>query len=901
MEYSPAGELPKEIKLPKPSYLRLKGEQAKQQAKECRDYIDAQAMYEHEYQIRKYTRWRRADLFKQAVQWLQKSFNSEAGVSMHYAPLSFKSDEDPDYIPTPVYDEFSAPINNEAARLGRPEYKPYVRPRGERPNAIIRTGAKRGEEVLDSMLRDMRWPEQQELGNLAMPLYGGWYLLSYWDQSWEKTTKLPVDGAVRCPECKFKLASPELSEKQAQPFLDRDSVKPKVEVAENGDPKFSYEATECLTCEPKTSSRVEVVDDGMGGMTPTVVETTTPVPALEPFTPVDQELEQNDHFGRPLGEDVPLGEWKLKTLSPYDVFLPNLGIDVSPSDIGEFTYIHVESLDWIRNRYENGRHVKPESHEALMKYHPIAGERAVYHSAGLHGMRLFTKHCRVKEIHKKPWREEVFDERGECVGLKMNRGRSVIMAGDVLLFDGDYLMESKVNPGKFIARVSLDYATNEPRSGGREFDGMSMAERMFDPCMNGNEIHSQVQDARVHEGSPKWRVTRGMNLDYETSGGAGSRVVWDVDPSNPDKEPEQIGNNLLNAGVWEELRETIGFISRSSNLTETERGQPPTGITAALALQFLQEQSGEQRRPRIRAIREMLMRAFSHGLALCHELVREPRLYWTKDDSGSWSEKSWKGTDLAGQTDVQIDPEPDHDTDLQRQQRIMDFIRERLMEKNPKLARKVARKMHVDEDLFQEENLQDETAEREYCEWIKYDKEPVVDDDLDAHDAHYEKHGVDAMSEEFRDLEDESGWDLVVPLLSGWKDQFNDSQQPVDVSAVPPPAPGEVPPPPPQPITVPGFDTLLKQKGVFSLEARILQTWNLIAQKAMFAPEPGTEQALMKVMRFRAHMAAHRLLGERQMQQAAMGQQVMAAPEAPDQTRAGTVAAAQGVNATVAA
>jgi hypothetical protein len=885
--------------LPKVSYMRLKGEDAQEHARKCRDYIDGMALYEHPYQVRRYSRWRRADLFKQAIQWLRKSFNSDPVVSMHFAPLEFRSENDPDYIPTPVFDEFSAPINNEAARLGRPEYKPYVRPRGERPDVTTRTGARLGTDVLHSMLRDMRWPEQEELGYTHMPLYGGWWLESSWDSSWEKTTKIPVQGAMKCPQCDFRVASPEISEEQAIPHLQNDSVKPKVGGTEDK-PTFSYEVTECLTCEPKTENRVSVLE-GPNGPEPTMEETVTPVPPLEPFVPVDQELNEQDFFQRPLGEDVPEGQWKCETGSPYDYFLTNLGIDQSPADMTEWVSIKVRHLDYFRNRWENAHLIKAEKPEALMKYHPVAGERAMYFGSGLYGVKLFSSHARLKQYHKKPWREPVYGPNGECTGLKMNRGRSIVMGGDVLLFDGDYLMESKNNPGTFIPRVHLDYAAFEHRSGGREFDGMSMSERLFDACENGNEILSQMQDARVQEGSPKWLETRGMNTDYEAGGGAGSRWLYDPDPQAPGDKPQRIGNELMNPAVFQELSHIIAFISRASSMTETERGQPPTGITAALALQFLQEQSGEQRRPRIRAIREMLMRVFSHGLALCHELVREPRPYWTKEDRGNWSEKSWRGTDLVNQTDVQIDPEPDHDTDLQKQQRIMDFIKDimRLIP-DPKLARKVARKMHVDESLFQDDNLQEETAQREFCEWIDYEQEPVVDEDLDAHETHYDTHGVDVMNERFRDLEDEAGWDKFIPYVSGWKDQFNDQQMPVEIPQFTP-APGEIPPPPPPPQVIQGFDTLLKAKGFVSMEARIDKTWEVLAQKAGFVPDPGTEQALAKVRRFRAHMAAHKIIAEKQKQAAAMGAQVMAAPESPEQTMAGTIPTAGGSNSMVAA
>lgn len=904
MEYSDFGNS-KELKLPPPSYGQLKGDAAKEHAKKVRDVLDSKAMYEHPYWRRRHRLWRKADLFKQVVQWLRDSFNDASGSTLHYSPMEFR-ENDPNYIPTPVYDEFSQPINNEAARLGRPEYKPYVRPRGERPDVKVRTGAKRGQEVLEQSLEDMRWAEQESLFDLHMPLYGGSWLKSYWDFSWEKTTRIPVEGALKCPACNFKLSSPEVSAEEAAPHMEGKPGAFRAMPGTDPDAMPAFSVSHCLTCEPTTETKQlepEVYENGEVIQQEETVE--VPPPMLEPFTPVDEELDGQDFFQRPLGEDVPLGEWKMRIPSVYDVFPDNLGIDQQPDSMREWLEIHVESLDWVADRYDS-TDVKPEKPSELMKYHPICGERSLYQGSGLHGAKLFRNHVRVKEYHRKPWREVPCDMEGVPIKgqkPKKNKGRSIVMAGDVLLFDGDYLMESTTNKGRLIPRVHMDYVPFELRSGGRELHGVSLSERMFDAQENINEVKSQIQDARIQEGSPKWLLTRGSNLDYERSGTAGSQWYYDPDMSGAGHKPERIQSELLDSAVYQEINSDQSYIARASSMTETEQGVPPAGVTAALALQFLQEQSGEIRKERLRRKREALQRAYSHGLLLCHELVREPRQYWIRGEDGSWSEKTWTGLELQGQTDVRIDPEPEHETDLQKQQRLLDAITQKLINPaDPKVARRVARKLHVDEEIFQEDNLQEEAAGREFCEFLDYSKEPVVDDDMDSHKAHYDQHGADCMGEKFRDLEEAAGWDKALPYLSDWRQVF--FPQPNPVQQPPDPMTGMAPPP----AMMPGLDQKLKapnpqtgEPGIPSLELRIMKTWMLLLGQAQYQPGPSEQEALGQVMRFRAHMAAHRVLGETQQQAAATGASVMAAPESPDQTLAGTVPTAQGQGAMVEA
>lgn len=902
------------LQLPPPAY----GKAAKdsEHARKLRDWQNSRIPYTHAYRIRQCSIWRKADLFDESIQWLIKSYNSDPTRTQHYAALSF-DENDRDAIPLPVYNEFSGRIENETARLGRPEYKPYVRPQGQSPDIKTRTAAKLSEKILQQALDDMRWNETEDMGELHMPLYGGWYLKSYWDASWEKTTKVPVEGAVRCPDCDFKLASAEIPYDRAVGTGPTDSF-PEDEVVEGLHPQFpeaiekeepelplpldakpedvmpKFTAKKCLTCPDHEEQGMvdEPVTDELGAP---ILDEITGEPAtkqafgkfrapggpkLEPFTPVDDELNAQDYLGRDLGDDVPLGEWKLRTCMPYDVFVENLGIGVRINEVSEVTEVHVESLEWICNRYENGYLVKAENPRALMEYHQVAGERGLRDGTDSFGVSLFNAHSRVKETHKKPWREEIRDRSGKGTGKwKMNKGRSIVIASDIILFDGDLLMESKVNPGVFIERVRYDYVPWKLRSGGGEHAGISMSEGLFDPQESINETHSQIQDAQQTEGSPKWAVARGMNWDYERGGNAGDHWLYDVIEGSNAK-PERIESNLINAQIYTGLNDDNAFMDRHANLNEVEGGNVPAGITAALALQILAEQSGERRRPRIRRIREMLGRVHSHGLALLHELVREPRSYFEKNDRNEWAEHCWIGADLMGQTDVQIEIEPEVSGTVQERQLVNDGMANGSIDMTNRRTRRIAaKKIGLPKDLYEKDDLQEESSEREYRALMDDDEPPIIDKALDDPEAHVDRHGVDMLSEEWRELEKEANWNQVEMLLWDWELAYDDQPGPPVIGVDP--MTGQ-PGPQPGPM-IPGLaqQVAMTMPAVKLLELVIQEAWKMILNQAGYVPRPHEQKAFQKVMRMRAHLAAHVRLLEQKAQMAQAGIPQAAAPEAP--------------------
>lgn len=837
-----------------------------------RKWIDGGLYYEHRLRVADVSAHRRAELYDACAQWLQKAYagyDSGSGGASQWASVYWDPD-DPDYIATPVFNEGTPARMNESARIGRPNYRPTASAKGQNPSIQAREGAKKLEHALRHRLNEMGWDHEKELVYYHMPVYRGVWLKGEWEMTWDDVATVPVEGAVKCPGegCGFTLASKSvpmnlagkienLSANQTREALGQDAV----------------DVQACPTCQ---------------------------APML-PFKPTMEEAHQaKDAVGRPLGQQLPKGDWRLSVRSGYDVFPRNLGIDMRPGQVDEWVEAHVEHVDWIANRWpEKAGLVRPESAAALAKYHPIAGAPEIY--ASVIDVKTFEQSVRVKERHKKPWMERVVSPDGK-VSFQRNKGRSAIMAGDVVLLDAPYMMPSLTRPGQEVERVTMEYIPWEIREGGRRLEGLGLWDLMHDPQDVINTIWSQAGAVRERLAVPIYTVSRQANMELTSlKGGVPGRVAEvDPDPNGADVGLKLINNETINQGVYQEMDRAIAALhDRYSGNARVEGGAPPPGVDAAQAIRELKEAAGEKRESRIRRIRTGFKRVFDHGARLMQALYIEPRPIKYEDDDG---EERW--TELEGLqlgTEVEIDVEPEEVDADEKRAKVKDLMGAGILNMaDPNTTkvqkRRVAKYLDAPEDLYEDEDLQEKSAQRE---WIKFKTEqrvPVVDPSLDDHEEHYNEHGRRAHSEWFRHHEDVADWDGALKVLGG---KWDMTLQQISSMMLPPPPPmpmvgpdgapipGSAPPPMPWPGPPPGC-----------IQDFILMAWQQQLMEAQFPPPPvvqtpGVEDpkaqaqlaSLKIVLDWRAHMEAHKLEAEIKQMRAAV-QPTLAAPGA-DATAAG--------------
>lgn len=537
---------------------------------QLRTWVDRGIYYSHQLRVRDAATWRRAELYDQGIQWLQRAYaGHDAGVGAGSQWVEAYWDRnDPNYIPTPVFNEGLPARQNESARLAAPNPRPKINPRSPRPMVNTRQGAKLATSMLRHRLHEMTWEQKAWLIYYHMPLYGGAWVRSMWDQPWDKTVMVPVQTAKACPrhpgfggtddpagdavgQCDFVLSSPGQVDPKAGPAPWLGSVAAPV----------GQDVSRCPQCPDH--------------------------PELKPFQPSMAEASGKvDSQGRPLGVKQPLGDWSVDIVNPRDVFVADMGMSMEWGKIDQWVSVETKHLDWIGARWpKQAGDVKSESAATLAKYHPVAGSPDVLH--GIIDAKLFREHARVKQWHKAPWHERRRNASSGNVEISedLNQGRSIIIAGKEKLYDGPFLLESQTKQGETVPRVHMEYIPWELRNGGQQLQGYGLWEAMFDPQDSGNEALSQTQAVRQRLAVPLYSVLRNWNMELVNAHGGvpGRFVQMDPDPEAQGPQvPTLFNNTTIDQGVAQEIRDAREFIERVSGKVEVEKGQVPPGVQSTL-------------------------------------------------------------------------------------------------------------------------------------------------------------------------------------------------------------------------------------------------------------------------------------------------------------------------------
>lgn len=858
-----------------PPPLNWKGD-PRDHADNCRRWITEGLYYDHPVRVRDMSTNRRAELFDQGAQNLQRApmgYDASGMASGWVDTYWLPKDEDKVYLPSPVLNEGLPARQNESARLARPNFRPTVQAKGKSPDLKERLGAETMQHALRHRLREMENDKDMSLFYHRMPIHGGAWLKSELVLSYDKTTPVPVLTAVACPneDCDLKLASQEVPR----------SLMGKLGALVGG-------------------NQIEgpgLGQEGRADVRVTACPRCDDHPPLMPFKPSLEEAGTlKDSVGRPMGTTEPIADWVMSCPSDYDMFPANLGANMQPGRIHDWTEALVWTLDDIALRWPKlVGEVKPENAATLAKYHPVLGSPDVFQ--GMLAYKSFAESCRVIARYKKPWMECVTDDKGrpelDAKGkrqYRMNRGRALVMAGNVVLLDKEYLFQSLTDRSKWIPRCYVDWVPWEFKDGGARLRGLSLWDSMYDAQIGSNDTWGQTQAVRATCAVPLYLFSKSANLEVKALGWGipGAAVTIDVDPNEPVVEPKLINNTTIDAGVGAEKQGYVDFIARLA-LADIEKGNTPPGVSAAVALDSLKAAASELRAPRIDRAKAALQRCWKHGAEIIQAVYLEDREIRVEDEDGHENWQMVSATDFASEIEVAVEGEPD----VEEQARDIEVIRDQITQGiidpaqlSPASRRRIAKIMRAPDSLFEDEDLQTDNAQREWLAFKDSGRVPYVDPGLDDNSAHYEDHGRKAMSAHMRDLEERAHWDDALKILgTSWDETLT---------------------------------ALMMKPGPPCLQDRIFDTWkttlSMAAEQTTQAAtlggivdqatgeiltDPATgepvqpmvkfsiddEEALDAVLAWRAHMAAHKLEDEKKQMRARMAP-TLAAPGA-ETTEAG--------------
>jgi hypothetical protein len=925
-----------------------------------KEFVDRKIYSNSSLFLRDYSRFRRAELYDQSKQWLQSiRATSDASAPSQWEELSVNP-ADPNATPLPTYNEGVLLRENESARLGRPEYKPRVRPRSTTPDVREKEGAKGAERALQSRLKEM-WSGQEDLFFLHPPLYGGVWLESRWDETWLETVRVPAP-ALCCPrhpksgvpeDSPVRMGPPPLfvpgseessalpASSPASPALATSEFAPpspedEMERGEGistydddmglngGLPGLGGDATALpspLSCSYVRKKTPAEMDEKEGGAPrPFDPSASTPVgnedggccphcpdhPALVPYlASMEEALDDSSQLGR----DLPKGDWVMKVVSPYQVFVRDAGIGIDSTNVPEWAFVHEETLEWAEARWpdrvrdlSNGElRVHPESAARLIQSDPTLGSPSLLR--GIENLGVFGENVVVKEYIKLPWLEWDPQTRRYAKNL----GRWIVIISDCVVVDSTLLRESLNQPGEYVPLINLQFIPWEYIDGGRRTTvGQSLWDRIFSAQDAINVRMAQVWAVNQRGAFPWYLQARSLQLETRQADALVPfrRVLCDFEGNTTQLPFQEVNNTTIASGVYEEINFSVSYIGKQ--VVEVERGQTPPGVSAATAIAYLKTESGEKRRSRIKRLREGLTRAWSHGVRCMAAWYIEDRPYSYTDESGEERYSFIHGNVIAeSKPVVDIYPAPDYDAADLRRENIRDMVGTGILDPkaSPRLNRKIVAAMDESLDFFMDDDLQEEQASREWSLFKDFSRVPQVDPSLDDHQAHWEEHGRKCFSEWFRQIEDAANWDGALAILGGdWDESLQNivmmaAMQGNPVPGVPgvpgvPSAPTgapmmAAPPSPPTsplalgspisvpPVQAPGIPAApMPPPPPISVQPAVLSMWQQKLTLGGFAsPSP---DSLSAVLNWRSHMEAHRLVGEvramrEQLKAASMG------------------------------
>ena len=357
--------------------------------------------------------------------------------------------------------------------------------------------------------------------------------------------------------------------------------------------------------------------------------------------------------GRMRAELAPVGQVCVEVLTPFDVF-PEPG--ESWRDISWCIVARKRPLHWFRSVFgEAGARIEAEAGEAENVYSGlIPGSDGGGAPPPGDGMAT------LKTYYEKPCRA-------------YPQGRTVMVAGEQVLFQKDALplpFRGMKNP---LPVKMLGY-----RHVPKRLWPKGLIEECVSPQRELNRGLGNLSEwLRLHRG-PKWLVPKGAKVDAKAITSAPDEVIeysegggGPPQPIPPASMPAWLAQ--YPATQREEMRHLAGQ-------HEVSEGQVPSGVSAASAIQLLQQSENTRLSSPALLGKAGLEDLSAHALAVMAERYREPRLVTNPLRAGQQETAVLQGMDL-GPLEVIVElSEGVEDNDAIRQQQLFDWLRAGLLE-----------------------------------------------------------------------------------------------------------------------------------------------------------------------------------------------------------------------------
>lgn len=359
--------------------------------------------------------------------------------------------------------------------------------------------------------------------------------------------------------------------------------------------------------------------------------------------PITEQKEEDvlDENGQPIVDEFREGEIESRVRPLFNFYWDPKATELEEARwCGEVSYM---DLGWIDENFpELGPYVQSEEGVDGMNFFEssllaLVGP-SIQGTAHAGGTQYYTNGAAVRKYFERPT-------------LEFPNGQWLVVAGDVLLYEGDLPIKDEQG------NVTGDFPYTEFRYDevpGR-FAGRTPTEDMVPAQKRVNGIDAQVILNRKTLLNPWVLAPKGSGLDPgRVAMRPGATVLYNF--IGVGAAPQVVHGVPLPQQVMEEREQAIMAMD---NLVQDAGPQAqqtlPPGVKSGIALNFMRELQQEQLMPRLNRWGQWIAERDRKRLLLAQQHYREERAIKLLGVGSDWQVQYWKGADLRGNTDVTID------------------------------------------------------------------------------------------------------------------------------------------------------------------------------------------------------------------------------------------------------
>ena len=556
--------------------------------------------------------------FLEGIQWIEYSEQSRR----------FTKWNAPSWFPTPVDNQVAPRVLSMQARLLKS--KPTGRVRPNTPDAKNREGARVAEQIAGHIDDVVDEDTKRDLAALVAGGTGTVIFLDVWNPQAGAILEIPRMQVQRTPVMKPVSSCPQC-QREAPAALA---------------------GTPCPQC-TETRTAAEQI-----GMPP---EMHPAVPALAPGekphvlpdgTPAMDvsHVPELDEQGEPAVDRVREGEIETQVKLLFNFYWDPKARDLDEARwCGELCYLDLDW--WDQNFPANGPYVAEESGADTSSYYEASltalvgpSIQGTAHYGG--GQNLV--HGAVGRFYQ------------EKPSVEYPKGIFAIVVNGVLVYpeesaDGAIetalpIQDANGNPtGEFnYTEFKYDLAVGR-------FPGRTPLDDMVPLQRKVNGIDAQILMNRKTLLNPWVLAPKGSGLvPGQVAMRPAATIVYNF--VGIGQAPQVVKGEALPQSIYEERTKAEQSMDRLAQSEEAGKAAAPAGMKSGVALNFMREKMDEEQSPRLGRWARCMAKRKRKQLLLAQQHYREPRAIKLLGTGKEWEVHYWQGSDLAGNTDLTIDP-----------------------------------------------------------------------------------------------------------------------------------------------------------------------------------------------------------------------------------------------------